>query len=254
MYTREYDLDMAGANHIPGRYTWQPQGTKPSAPNQLQERIDPQFAAISLPAEDWVRQPKIPGEVTSRLSVHDTGVTVEERELRVEGRRNGETGYWHKGLADPSWQFAVTDQALAAPILDGNPNADQTALTLAPESQVTYEGGLPAGWTMKTEHFDWAQTKHPVTLTSPTGRDYRIQMYTTDGLRLLPRGAGLDDHPRELEGALDFRDAQPWLPENAELDGFIRGNLHGAQVYEITVQATTGQLVVHPLGSVLRRR
>ncbi|MGW4533758.1 hypothetical protein ACWEOI_22695 [Nocardia sp. NPDC004340] len=38
MFTRKYDLDMAGSNHIPGRYTWQDQGPLPSAPDQLTER------------------------------------------------------------------------------------------------------------------------------------------------------------------------------------------------------------------------
>ncbi|MEU1205663.1 hypothetical protein [Nocardia sp. NPDC005825] len=199
MFTRKYDLDMAGSNHIPGRYTWQDQGPLPSAPDQLTERFNPAYAAISLPAEDWQPQPKIPGEITSRISIHVTGDAAENRELRVEGR----------------------------------------------------QGGLPGGWNLRFDDFDWAQTKHPATLTSPTGRDYPVQLYTTDGLRLLPRAAGLDDNPRELEGALDVREADP--AGNPELAGFVNGPLTGKPVFEVTVQATRSQLTVAPLGATLNR-
>src|SRR5699024_2233366 len=117
MFTRKYDLDIAGANHIPGRYTWQEQGDLPAAPNQLAERFDPQYAAISLPAPDWVHQPKIPGEITSRISISVSGPAVEDRELRVEGRNDGATGYWHKGLSDSEWAFTATGSPLGAPVL-----------------------------------------------------------------------------------------------------------------------------------------
>ncbi|WP_405495394.1 hypothetical protein [Nocardia sp. NBC_00511] len=253
MFTRKYDLDMAGSNHIPGRYTWQEQGPKPSAPNQLVERVDPQYAAISLPAQDWIAQPKIPGDITGRLSIHDSGPAVENRELRVEGRHNGATGYWFKDLAAPDWQFTVTNQPLQQPVLAANPNIDQSSLTLAPESELSFRGALPAGWTLTIDHFDWAQTKHAVTLTSPTGRDYPIALYTTDELRLLPRGAGLDQNPRGLEGALDLRPADPRNPDNAELGGFIDTTLNGQQIYEVTVDATDARLAINPLGSVLGR-
>ncbi|MRH87935.1 hypothetical protein GFY24_10835 [Nocardia sp. SYP-A9097] len=253
MYTRKYDLDLAGSNHIPERYTWQPQGPAAQAPNQLVERFDSQYAAVSLPAEDWRKQPKIPGEITSRLSIQDTGPAVEDRELRVEGRRDGRTGYWHKGLADQVWQFSATDEPLAQPVLTGNSARDQSRANLAPESPLTYRGGLPADWTLRVEHFDWAQTKHDVELVSPTGRAYPVQLYTTDGLRLLPRAAGLDNNPRGLEGALDLRSAEPWLPEKAELAAFMSRHLNGQQVYEVTVHATESQLVIDPLGSILNR-
>lgn len=254
MFTRLYDLDTAGANHIPGRYTWQPQAKKPSAPNQLAERFNPAYAAINLPAEDWATQPKIPGQVTSRISVHDSGPTAEDRELRVEGVRDGATGYWHKAIAARTWAFTSTGQPLQGQVLKGDPNTNQTSLTLAPENHVTYRGRLGGGWTMTTENFQWAQTKHPVTLTSPTGRTYRVQLYTTDALRFLPRGQGLDNNPRDLEAAIDFRGAQPSRPENAELKNLIRHRFNGAGVYELTVKATTRSLVLDRAGVVLVRK
>ncbi|NLE80356.1 MAG: hypothetical protein GX610_12375 [Rhodococcus sp.] len=82
-------------------------------------------------------------------------------------------------------------------------------MTLAPASELSYSGALPGGWTARVEHFDWAQTTHAVTLTAPSGRTYPIEMHTTDALRQIPRGPGLDDNPRTLEGALDLRAARP---------------------------------------------
>ncbi|MFD4369916.1 hypothetical protein [Rhodococcus sp. NPDC058521] len=252
MYTRKYDLDLAGANHIPGRYTWQEQGPLPTAPNQLAERFDPRYAAISLPAEDWQHQPKIPGEVTSRISVIDTGNRLEDKELRVEGRDGGRTGYWFKHLEASTWEFRTTNSTLAQPVLgDADPHTDQSAVALAPPSDLSFGGPLPDGWHARTEHFDWAQTRHDVTLVSPAGREFDVQMYTTDGLRLVPRGRGLDDNPRPLEGAFDLRPADPWAPGNEELAAFARNHFRGLDVFEIGVLATRDRLVVGHAGVYL---
>ncbi len=246
MFTRKYDLDLAGSNDIPGRYTWQIQDRRtPSAPDQLQERFNPGYAAISLPAQEWQHQPKIPGEVTARISIHDTGVRMEDRELRVEGRSGGQDGYWHKGLAQPQWQFTPTRRPLADTVLAGaNPGVDQSSSTLAAPSPVTFAGGLPGGWRARAEQFDWAQTAHPIILTGPSGRSYHVSMYTTDGLRLVPRGPGLDDNPRTMAGALDVRAAQP--NHSPELARFVREVMAGRPIFEISVQASRSRLVVSP--------
>lgn len=260
MYTRKYDLDLAGANHIPCRYTWQDQGDLPSAPNQLVERIDPSYAAISLPAEDWQHQPKIPGEITSRISISQTGSAVEDRELRVEGRSRARTGFWHKDLAAVDWSFTATDLPLATPVLtDADPLVDQSSLELAPLSELSFDGSLGGGWTARVEHFDWAQTRHDAVLRSPSGHSYPIRMYTTDGLRLDPRSPGLDDQARLLEGALDLTSAASGSGDD-ELAEFIDTGLGGRSIFEVWIHATVDELVVFPaqffaapLGTLRRR-
>lgn len=246
MYTRKYDLDLAGANHIPGRYTWQDQGDLPSAPNQWEERTNAAYAAISLPAEEWQHQSKIPGEVTARISISQTGPTMEDRELRVEGRRDGRTGFWSKDLAASGWEFTVTDLPLEMPVLaDADPRVDQSAVVLAAPSGLDFEGSLGGGWTARIKDFDWAQTRHDLVLRSPSGRSYEILMYTTDGLRLEPRSPGLDHRPRMLEGAFDLTAAAAESGEG-ELSDLIRTRFGGRAIFEIWVQATIDELVVSP--------
>lgn len=258
MYTRKYDLDLAGANHIPCRYTWQDQGDKPSAPNQWEERTNEAYAAISLPAEEWQHQPKVPGEVTARISISETGPAVEDRELRVEGRRDGRTGFWHKGLSGPNWSFTPTDEPLVMSVLaDADPLVDQSTVELAAPTGIDFEGSIGSGWTARTEDFDWAQTTHHVVLRSPSGRTYPIRMHTTDGLRLEPRGPGLDRQPRWLEGALDLTGVS--AAGDDELTELIRTRLEGRPIFEIWVQASVDELVIsparffaEPLGSLRR--
>lgn len=241
IHTRKYDLDLAGANHIPGRYTWQDQDpAAPEAPNQLFERFDPQYAAISLPAEPWRRQPKIPGEITDRISVLDAGPAMEDRTLVVEGRDGGRTGYWAKPLETGDWEFTATDRELRGRALaEADPTRDQSALTLAPATGMDYAGDLPGDWSGRIDDFDWAQTTHPVTLVSPSGTEHSAVLHTTDALRLIPRGDGLDADPRTLEGALDLRGVDD--PELGVLAAELAG---GTAVTEVTIQATDSALTL----------
>lgn len=108
LYTRLYDFDISGADTVFFRYSYEDQRGLPEAPDMLAERVDGRYAAIQLPAPDWVRQPKVPGEITDRISVHKTGPGSTARELRVEGRSDGRTGYWTKRLTDESWAFVPT--------------------------------------------------------------------------------------------------------------------------------------------------
>ncbi|MDJ0106803.1 hypothetical protein QM646_10325, partial [Rhodococcus erythropolis] len=112
MYTRTFDFDSSGSDSIFFRYSWEDQSDKPSAPNLVAETLDRSTAAIQLPAPDWVHQPKIPGEVTSAISVHSLGPGPNRRELRVEGRRGAESGFWHKDLVGDAWEFTPTGASL----------------------------------------------------------------------------------------------------------------------------------------------
>ncbi|MEU9130130.1 hypothetical protein AB0D08_18825 [Kitasatospora sp. NPDC048540] len=95
--------------------------------------------AIQLPSPDWVHQPKIPGQITDRISVHKTGPGSDARELRVEGASQGATGYWSKALTAPSWTFVPTGLPLTGAPLE-NPGDDRSRDTLAPVSPYDFSG------------------------------------------------------------------------------------------------------------------
>ncbi len=279
MYTRNYDIDGTGGDSVFFRYSWDDQTGKPTAPNSAFEAWFKNYAAIQLPAQDWVHQPKIPGENTSAISVHSTGVGPDRRELRVAGKRDGRTGFWHKDLTAPVWEFTPTGAPLPGTAVR-NSQADRSSDTLAPPApwnltaplpgrdavvdaqllvdwQVPYsildprlldEAGLkagPSGYRLSVDHFDPAATTRPATVTAPDGKAIPVLLHTADGLRLGPRGAGLDDQPRHLVGAIEVpRAAFDARGADPTLDAFVRDWSRGKRIAPITLSATDHDLVV----------
>jgi len=66
------DFDLSGPDGLFLRYSYADQRGRPNP-------------AIQLPPFDWVRQPKIAGRITDRISIHKTGSNCIHRILRVEG-------------------------------------------------------------------------------------------------------------------------------------------------------------------------
>jgi hypothetical protein len=221
MFTRLYDFDISGHDPIFFSYSYADQtGQGDDSP-------------IQLPAAAWVEQPKIPGKITSAISVEKTGVDAVHRILRVEGSRRGHTGYWERDVADPpsaGWTFHRTGLPLTAKQLQ-NPPADTSRRGLA--------GGEDRRYVMRADGIR-ATLRNFNVYCSPSRlilRDHgtvtRSLLYTADGLRQAPRAAGLDDQPREQYGAI----GRP--------DGSFE---------DVTVEVTRSQLVVDPLGWTLSSR
>ncbi|NKR30165.1 hypothetical protein GS504_02685 [Rhodococcus hoagii] len=279
MYTRNFDFDTSGSDSIFFRYTWDDQSSKPTAPNLIAEYLNRNYAAIQLPAQDWVHQPKIPGEITSAISVHTTEPGPDARELRVAGRRDGLAGYWHKHLTAPTWDFTTTDAELAGTPLENSPE-DRSSETLAPpvpwklsaslpsrdtliDGQILIDIGLPysvvdprlldeiglharpSGYRVSIDHFDPAATTRDAVVSTPNGTHLPVIMHTADGLRMSPRAAGLDDQPRHLIGAIEI--PQPLYEHrntDPALDAFIRDWMRDRPIAPITLSATSNDLVI----------
>lgn len=278
MYTRSFDFDPSGSDSIFFRYSWESQAGKPTAPNIFAETLDRGTAAIQLPAPDWTHQPKIPGEITSAISVHSTGPGPGRRELRVEGRQAGESGFWHKDPAAPAWEFTRTDAARLGMPVD-NPSTDRSKDTLAPPAPWHLSGSLPArggidgqvmidigfpytvvdprlldavglhaapsGYRLSVAQFDPVATTRNATVTAPDGTSIPVLLHTADGLRMTPRGPGLDSEPRHLVGAIEIpRDAFDSRGADPALEKFVRDWMQGRQIAAITLSATDHDLVV----------
>jgi hypothetical protein len=63
----------------------------------------------ALPAEDWRRQPDITGgRITRRIAIFQNGKGNAARVLRVEGEKEGASGFYFKAIFDEAWSFEET--------------------------------------------------------------------------------------------------------------------------------------------------
>jgi hypothetical protein len=191
MFTRLYDFDLSGYDSVFFSYSYDDQRGKGDG------------APIQLPAEPWARQPKIPGTITSTISVEKRGVDAIHRLLRVEGRRDGVTGYWERDVASPrsaGWTFHPTGMPLTAQVLD-NPRRDTAAIGRGPSENsrwVMHGNGVDA----VLEDFNvYCSPARLHVVDHGVARDELL--HSVDGLRQEVRGRGLDDTPRMQNGAIE---------------------------------------------------
>ncbi|MCF8587437.1 hypothetical protein [Gordonia liuliyuniae] len=279
MYTRTFDFDSSGSDSVFFRYSWDSQDGKPSATDLNTETWDRSTAAIQLPAPDWRRQPKIPGEITSTITVIATGPGVERRELRVAGRRDGVAGFWHKDLHASTWSFSPTGGALSGTPLQ-NSAADRSSETLAPpvpwnlsaslpsrkaavDGETLLDIGLPysvvdpraldriglhapkSGYRLYVKAFDPAATTRPAVVIAPNGRRIDVLLHTADGMRMTPSRPGLTATPRHLIGAVALDDATyARRGSDPTVRAFVRDWMKGKSIAPISLSATSKDLVI----------
>lgn len=253
-FTRLYDFDISGADTVFFRYSYEDQRGRPEAPDMLSERIDSGTAAIQLPAPDWVRQPKIPGEITSRVSVHKTGIGSDARELRVEGRDSGRTGYWTKTLTDPAWTFVPTDQPLGGRPLANTPD-DRSVDPTVPHSPYDYAGAGP-GWTATIESFDPALTPTPLHLDFGNDARLTLILHTVDGLRQLPQQPGITTQDRRFDGTLEVPAdvLNSVANQPAPVRDFLTATLGGRHFTGTAVVVTEGAFRIDAIDVTLTRQ
>ncbi|MRH92473.1 hypothetical protein GFY24_34495 [Nocardia sp. SYP-A9097] len=253
MYTRLYDFDISGADKVFFRYSYEDQRGLPEAPDMLSERVDPRYAAIQLPAPSWVRQPKVPGVITDRVSIHKTGVGSDARELRVEGVDGGRNGYWTKQLAATRWSFVPTDRPLGGARLENTPD-DRSVDPTVSVSPYSYAGGF-AGVTASVESFDVASTPAPLRLDFADGGRLDLILHTVDALRQTPQQAGISAQPRHFDGTvevpadvLNSLAAQP-----ASIREYIASRLGGRRFSDTGVDVSESEFRIDALGTLNRK-
>ncbi|EGG27998.1 hypothetical protein PH30N_05092 [Cutibacterium modestum 30N] len=256
MFTRLWDYDIAGTDPAQFRYTWQDQSNLPSPSTWLQGKINPRYAAIKLPPAGWKHQPKVPGEITDRLTVVSTAPGSQNRELRVEGRRDGHTGYWSKMIDAKTWTFVPTDQSLKGKSLD-NPQRDTSKVGLGSASGVHYSGSLQGAATIDIKDFAYQSTTRTVDLKI-SGKTYPVKLHSIDGRlktaisMLSPRKRGLTDTPRYYDAAIEVPDS---YLEDPNFSSFMKGYMRGEKVHEVYLVVTKDSFKVindrHP-GIALR--
>ncbi|WP_156094779.1 hypothetical protein [Nocardia lijiangensis] len=253
-YTRLYDFDISGADKVFFRYAYDDQRGLPEAPDMLAERVDSRYAAIQLPAPEWAQQPKVPGEITDRISIHKTGPGSSARELRVEGRDGGRNGFWTKQLTDEAWTFVPTDQPLVGTPLD-NPPTNRSLDTLAAPSPYDYQGVSPRGWSAQVREFDVAATPTPLRIELNDGSGVDLILHTVDGLRQTPQRPGITSQPRHFDGTIEL---SPELlasldAQSEAVRDFVRNVLGGNRFTDTAVVVTDTGFHIARLDLTLNR-
>lgn len=226
LFTRLHDFDIAGADPLFFDYAYDDQRgvAKPR---------------IQLPSPAWVMQPKVPGTITDRISIHKVGRGALHRELRVEGRRAGVAGFWHKDIKGARWAFTPTGGALTGTILD-NPQRDTSAVGLGAGEDRRYGGAVPGG-TVTITDFNTYCTPSTVRVRLTTGEAFTLRLHTVDNIREFRRARGLDTHPRMFNGMLEV---PPALRSSAdpEIRAFVTG-LGSGRFVKANLDGTTSRLV-----------
>ena len=209
LYTRFYDFDVSGANTVFGSYSWE-QG-RPATDERWQ-----------LPAPGWVRQPRPRGTITARISIARTGRTSDDRLLRVEGRSaNGRRGWFQKGIAQRRWRFVpAAGRQQGKPLPLAHPSAPA-----APDDRL-YAGTI-AGAPASVLNFNPECSPSTLRVEVAPGESLDLILHSSDGLRQETRASGLDDTPREYNGAIEVPperlspEARAWVAANLGGEGFV---------------------------------
>ena len=234
LFTRLYDFDISGHDPLFFSYSYEDQRGKGDG------------APIQLPPAGWIRQPKIPGRITSAISIHKVGTAAVHRTLRVEGLDGaGHTGYWEKDVTERAWRFHRTDRPLTAKRLH-NPPKDTSKRGLGKAEDRRYVLKTPE---FRAELTNFNAYCSPARLRiRPKGARKHLQLvlHNVDGLRQQPRGRGLDDVPREQYGQVE-------VPPRLLKRAFVRERLGGKRFTAVTVNATATAVRLEELDWTLRR-
>ncbi len=122
MYTRLYDFDTGGENSLL-TYSYIVSG--------------PAGTTRKLPAEDWRRQPDIEdGLITDKITIFQNGQGNAARVLRVEGIRNGISGFYSKGIYDSNWSFQETGRTVCGPFLNDSDASSRSSDPVSPSDRL----------------------------------------------------------------------------------------------------------------------
>lgn len=245
MFIRTHDYDFSGGDPLQFPYSWESQDGKGDASSFWDQRFNPAVAAVRLPSTPWIKiSPKIPGEITNRISIESTAKGNENRLLKVEGRKDGKTGFWQKNLKDADWTFVETGEPLQGTLLE-NSLEDTSTKDLKPETGINYKGKI-AGTNATLEVRDFAYNDNTQYASVTVGGVNVPATYYTEYGNLgrvvtqviLPHSQGLSDDPLRYNSALYLSpEARATLNQTSEGKEFL--TWFGTNDYHPLVTAAT---------------
>jgi hypothetical protein len=256
MFTRLYDFDISGADTLFFKYSYEDQTGVP-------------LPVIQLPAPQWVKQPKIDGTITDRITIFKTGKGSDSRMLRVEGLDgDGNTGFYEKAITAQNtgdWVFHRTDLPLRGNVLD-NSLEDRSESALGDAEDRPYGRNLaaignldPSGdivtdadWAAEIGNFNLYCS--PATFTVHVGPSSHVDLilHTVDSIRQSPRARGLDSNPYALQGTIEVPQAllDTLATQEPKIRSFITSYLGAKRFTAVALSATQDKLTFSDFGWV----
>ncbi len=262
MYTRFFDFDISGIDSL-------------FFPASYEDQRGKKNPKMQLPAFDWVQQPKIDtgdnGSITDRISIHKIGRDCINRTMRVEGTFDGRSGFYEKDVTElesSAWVFYPTDRPLQGNLLEGNSLEDTTALTCTGKLEDRYydrnlDKELPGldefrnglwvfnwEWAGVIEDFNCYHSPAIMNI-NVGGVEFGLKLHYRGTIRLQERERGLDDNPREFDGAIEIpaelRERIAADPESREswiIQKFLKDYLKGSQWNDMKIYATADEVTI----------
>ncbi|HEY9162150.1 MAG TPA: hypothetical protein VIS94_13825 [Desulfomonilia bacterium] len=250
MFTRMFDFDISGLDQF-FVYSYEDRRGIPGNPDSI-------FQVVQLPAEDWLKQPKIittgRASITDRISIQKIGKNCIHRTLRVEGTdENGNTGFYEKDIREAgsaSWRFHKTGGKLKGNILENKPY-DSSAETLGSGDDLAYSMKAE-GFTAIIPDFNCYNPPATLNIKLSEGGSISLPLHYRETIRLSRRAAGIDYEPRLFLGAIEapqaFIDSLKNAPEEVKAFAGKYLETDGSRFTEIRITATLDSLEIKGSG------
>jgi hypothetical protein len=200
MYTQTYDFDISGADPVFFNYTYNPKkgfGTRRD-PNMVMGF----FTRRVIPIQGWTKQPKIKGTITDRITIVKKGVGAFNRIMRVEGVKDGKTGYFQRETAGKKeWTFFVTEEPLKGTFIK-NKVGDFSMKTLGVDMSMGYIASEKK-YSITISNFNRYCTPSTFMVNFKNGKTLNLKFHHHDVIRSSQSVAGLSEKWTKLGGAIE---------------------------------------------------
>lgn len=236
MYVQTFDFDISGADPVFFKYTYDP--TKGKGPKKDPNIFSGFISRRVIPIEGWIKQPKIQGTITDRISIYRIGFGVINRELRVEGQKDGVTGFFRRETKGNSpWVFIPTGLPLEGNILNNSSN-DQTLDSLGVDRSSAFSTKLSDGTKITIPNFNSHCTPADLLVVFPKGDTIKLRLHSHHLIRFSPRPVGLTNEDLKLGGAIEIpREILSNLKnQSLNVQKFLKENFGNERFFEYSMK------------------
>jgi hypothetical protein len=256
-FGQRYDFDIAGADRVFIRYSYDEQASHLGFLNRL-------LSPRKLPLDGWHRFPPLPslsGFYTDLISVEKTGLGARFREFRIEGVQEGYSGYYRlihdfvPQLAhqqqQPHWDFIKTGVPLQGKVI-GSTEREPMALDLGDAQGVnlmTHMGNIQ----IELEDFNGYCSPTPLRLSFGASiPPLELRLHTHEKLRISKIS---EQAPIDFNGAIEIppeilADRESLPPEHA---AFLKSYLGLARFTKVKIRRSADGVVLKSLVSLTRK-